>query len=225
MRYILLILIILFPLSLFANDLKQEMMNIINSNLSFYEKVEPGMGKTGEILSDLVDENGNYLNCTVALRGKMILINNTLNPDFNFSYQEHWIDINIKKGNTCDPKMYPIEHNIFVTTNKKLNLLDNLRKLFNNKKLQIEKKSPMLFILKHKEIDEISKKEIAFEFKYNLSKPLYLNPESNGFKHQYFNYQNLELKSISLCPYLEIELKGEVEECSAEQDLTYLLNQ
>ena len=72
MRYILLILIILFPLSLFANDLKQEMMNIINSNLSFYEKVEPGMGKTGEILSDLVDENGNYLNCLFGFESKIL---------------------------------------------------------------------------------------------------------------------------------------------------------
>src|SRR3990167_3373133 len=136
-------------------DLRKEMKDLINSDLSFYTKVELGMGVTGEILSDHVDESGQYQNCTIAMRGKSFLINTTLDKDYNFHYQEHWIDINIKEGNQCDPEMYPKERTRFVTMEKKRNpLLDLFKTLDEQEELNIEKITDKMFVLKFSVIDE-----------------------------------------------------------------------
>lgn len=213
-----LLMIFIYPLTAFTSESdKSEFLDIINSNIDFYSTVTSGMGFTGEVFSDLVYEDGNYLNCTIAMRGKSILINNLVDDQYDYSYQEHWIDINVREGNACDPSMYPTEHRTFVTMEKKRNILSVIDFVMSPDVL-VEKLDAMIFLVKFSETDEESGEERKFELKYNLNFPLYLNPDSNGFRHRTFDYQGLDLSAISLCP--PIEHQGE---CSELQDLSYLL--
>ena len=217
LKYLTVICVFASSLPVFGNDqLKQEITDLINSNREFYTKIVPGMGFTGEMVSDLVDENGNYQNCTIALRGKNILLNNTLDA-LEYSYQEHWIDINIREGNTCDPEMYPQEHRRFIQMSKKRDPLELLNLLQTQSDLTIEKLAAKEYVLKYTVLDE-QNEEISINAKYDLNFPLYMNPNTNGFNNQYFDYSLINLDSIALCQPSE-----EGGDCSNEQDLNYLL--
>lgn len=218
-KHLAVIFILFSSISAFGNDqLKQEISDLINSNRDFYTKIEPGMGFSGEMFSDLVDDNGNYKNCTIAFRGKNILLNNTLDEN-EYSYQEHWIEINIREGNDCDPEMYPQEHRRFVQMSKKRNPLVLLNLLREQVNLAIEKVAPKQFVLKYTVHDEETNEDISIIAEYDLNFPLYMNPDMDGFKNQYFDSSSISLNSIALCQPLE--MGGE---CSQEQDLNYLLN-
>lgn len=177
------------------------------------------MGVTGEILSDLVDDSGEYQNCTVALRGKSFLINDTLDSDYNFHYQEHWTDINIREGNQCNPDMYPSDRSRFVTMERKHKPVSDFLKILNDQvDLNIEKVADKIYVLKFILVDEESGEEFPVSDKYDLNYPLYMNPESRGFRHHSFDYSSLDLSDLSLCPPFE---SGQ--ECSEAKDLSYLL--
>jgi hypothetical protein len=192
----LMLIYLCFSIPSFSNDsFKQEILDSINSNLKFYTKIEPGMGFTGELLSDLVDENGSYLNCTIAFRGKNIIINTNIDKDYIYSYQEHWIEINIKDGNNCNPELYPKEHNKFVTMDKRRNPLEIID-ILKGEDVFVEKIDKKIYLLKYTIFDDQTNKEINVTEKYNLNFPLFLNPDSDGFKHQYLDYSTISLNSI-----------------------------
>jgi hypothetical protein len=75
------------------------------------------------------------------------------------------------------------------------------------------------FVLKFTLIDEETREEFPINAKYDLNFPLYMNPDNDGFKNQYFIYTSLDLSQLPLCQ--PIDGGGD---CSENQDLSYLLN-
>lgn len=199
-----------------TEKLKEEMINIINSDVQFFTKVEPGMGFRGEMLSDLVHD-GTYQNCTIAFRGKSILINSDLDPSYNYTYQEHWVDINIKPGNNCNPDLYPKGKRKFVAMENKRNPLEVLDILEDQQDLGIEKKGEKIYVLKYSLRDDETGEVVDLTHEYDLHFPLFLNPNAANFKHQVFDTDSIDLSSLALC--LPIDQGGS---CSEEQNLEYL---
>lgn len=210
---------ILTSFSVRADEIsKQEFIDIVSSNVEFYDKIEPGMGLKGEMRSRLVDEEGNYLNCTIALRGQYIVINTTAEVDSMYVYQNHWIDINIDSGNNCDPTKYPTDHNKFVQTAVKRKSVEGILKLLSKPGVTVDKVAEKTFMVKYVVPAGEHNDEMNVNDKYDLNKPLFMNPEANGFTHHYFDYKALDLSSISLCP-----AQDEEGECVEGQDLSHLI--
>lgn len=198
---------------------KQEFIDILNSNPEFYNKVELGMGFQGEMLSRQVDENGTYQNCTIAMRGQAIVINTTHDKDLVYIYQNHWLDINIEPGNSCDPTMYQTGTlNRLVATDKRRDTRKVV--IFVSKaEVKVKKTGDKIFIVKYTIPASENHDEFDAVDTYNLNHPLFLNPHSKGFKPQYFEYRGIDLSSIKLCPPMD---GSSDDPCIEDQDLSYL---
>jgi len=210
---------LLFCLSAYADeDARKEFLSTINSNLDFYNKIEPGMGFKGEAFSRLVDENGKYLNCTIALRGKQIVLNSTLDSAKIYFYETHWVDINVEGSTDCDPSHYDTTPTAFVSSEIK-RTAQSVLILISKADVNVERISNKIYQVKYLVPKGDDSEEFEVDAIYNLNFPLFMSPDVNGFVHQYFKYKEIDLSSIDLCPSID-----DGGECVKNQDLTYLIH-
>lgn len=217
-KFILLIISLIF-ISLSADEAaKIEFITTIKSNLDFYNKIEPGMGFKGEAISKLVDENGEYQNCTIVLRGKQIVLNSTLEVGKIYFYETHWVDINVEGSTGCEPSNYPTGSRSFVSSEKK-RTAQTVLILIARPDVNVEKINNKIYRVKYIVAASDENDEIKVDVTYNLNFPLFMSPDSRGFTHQFFNHKEIDLSSIALCPPVY-----ETGECMENQNLRYLLN-